>query len=147
MIKFSTDSWHYKLANFGKDRIPDWLETDICRYSRAVVSGFIALIMITFLCCILVGFMSYAVYEHYQWFAGQASLGPVAFLLDCTILFVVCIVTLEMLKHKIRAFSDKKVYNKLFNTAPPDNFLLVLYRKFKEKTCYKVTFDETSDRK
>lgn len=147
MINFSSDSWHFKLANFGKDRVPDWLETDICRYSRAVIAGFFAFAMITFLCCILLGVITLAVYEHYQWFTGQGEFGPAAFLVDGTILLIGFMVLLEMMKHKFRAFSNQRFYNKMVEKKEPDNFLFVLYMKFKEKTCYKVTFDENSSRK
>lgn len=148
MVKFSRDSWHYKLANFGSDRVAYWLETDICSYSRKVFAGFITFVMITFLCCVLLGIIALAVYEHYMWFTDQGSFGPAAFLVDGTIILIGGIALIEVFKHKIRRYSNQRYWDKLTGVkkTKPDNFLVTLYKKFKDKTCYKVTFDEDCSR-
>lgn len=141
MIKFSNNSWHFKLANFGKDRVPDWLETDICRYTRAVIAGAVWAVFCIVVTSAILSLIGFAIYENYLWIVGE-KLGPVGFIADITLFVILALVALEISKDKIRKYSNQKYWAKITKEKQPDNFLYTVYLKFKEKTCYKVIFDK-----
>lgn len=147
MFKFSSNSWHFKLANVGTERVYDWVETDICTYIRKVLAGFFVLCLFTMLGIIACLFIGLGVYENVRWVMGWGDIGPAALLLDGATLLIGSMLVIDLMKHKIRAKVYERLYNKMvLKKQQPDNFLVAVYKKFKEKTCYKVTFDENRDR-
>lgn len=135
MIKFNRNSWHLKLANFGSTRVADWLETDICTYIRAVIAGAVWAVFIFSVISVILSLLAYALYENYLWVAGE-KLGPVGFILDISILVILALICYDITCMKLRNFRRKPR-----KVRKSDSFVSATYRKFKDKTCYKVGFE------
>jgi hypothetical protein len=139
------DSWHMWLANFGNVRIGSYMKetgTDICTYTRAVLIGtamlaFVSLAVFGFSVWIMLGL--YGIFEYF--FAGVElpieSATLIGVVLSLTIL-VSWITTTVKIKEYIQNKRDK-AYGK-----PPTSpgFLTLAYRKFKDKTCFKINFTQ-----
>lgn len=126
-------SWHLWLANFGEKRIYPNCGTDICEYTRAVLAGsFWALVAGTF---ILLGtsWVGFSLYD----IALAIFTGSV--LLPYTIIFLMLLgaFTLLIAVAAYRAWRNSQP----FEGGPPP-FGTVVYRKFKDKTCFRIKFNE-----
>ena len=128
-------SWHLWLANFGEKRIYPNLGTDICEYTRAVLAGsFWALVAGTFitLAAMWVGFSLYDIVVTI--FTG-ASLSPYSIIFLMLIGAFVSLVTIVAYKEWRSSLPA--------NDEPPKppSFTTVAYRKFKDKTCFRIKFN------
>jgi len=127
-------SWHLWLANFGEKRIYPNCGTDICEYTRAVMVGsFWALVAGTFITLgtLWVGFSFYDI--ALAIFTGSA-------LLPYSIIFLMLVGAFVLLV-TIVAYKE---WRKMQPSEPPKppSFTAVAYRKFKDKTCFRIKFNE-----
>ena len=129
-------SWHLWLANFGEKRIYPNLGTDICEYTRAVLAGsFWAVVAGTFitLFTVWVGFSLYDI--ALAIFTGSA-LSPYA------IIFLMLLGAFALLI-AVAAYKAWRKEQPVKDEPPkPPSFTKVVYRKFKDKTCFRIKFNE-----
>lgn len=132
-FNLSKDSWHFYVANFGSKRI--WVEdgSDICEYTRAVFAGSF-LVLLSCACALLgVTWVGCSVYNLYDMMFGNGVLEIYTALL----LFMVGMLTV---------FISIAVFMDWFNSRPekPEvepGFVKLAYRKFKNKTCFRLDFN------
>lgn len=139
MIKFSNKSWHFKLANLGERRVWASDTLDICTYIKYVASGTFFVLVIAVLSLLAVGVISFALYENVVWFMGE-QLGPVGFVFDVALVLILSIVVIELIKIKYRHWKWIGRYSK--SKKRSDSFVPTVYRKFKHKTCFKITIED-----
>jgi hypothetical protein len=134
-------SWHFWIANFGKNRI-SVNGTDICSYTRAFIAG-------VFWFCVtfgIIGLFSFgtlnAVYECYLYFneGTKVSLGTeiitMLWAAICGLLFILA-TTFGVVEVAIPAAIN--AYSKFPRSEQP-TFIGSVYRKFKDKTCFRIVF-------
>jgi hypothetical protein len=143
MIK-KTD-WHYRLANFGNKRV--WLGDNLnfCIYSRYVLFGFLHTLMI------FVGVVFFAVwtvgsfYEFYMWCVNNRPMSEfgIMFIVLFSAVALGCSLgygTHKYLEHTEEARAEKRRAKREMVKEP--GFFSMLYRKFKDKTCFIVKVED-----
>jgi hypothetical protein len=136
------DSWHFKLQNFGAaDQYYGTKETDICTYTRRVIRGASLFLLV----CSLALFGGYCVGDFIYWlYTGlmyeftKMALG--AFMTVIILGMVACGLVAAALLHTHKKYEDYK-YAKMKSddyVEPKPSFMQLAYRKFKDKTCFKL---------
>jgi hypothetical protein len=124
-------SWHFWLANFGHKRIYADATTNICEYTRAVLTGtFWAFVSLVF-AAIFGGWVLASIGNIIGWVFLGYELERYSVLL----LLIVALFSSVILIFMGREWWD----NRPKNDAPP-TFVGTAYRKFKSKTCFEVEF-------
>lgn len=129
-------SWHLWLANFGDKRIDPAWGTDICEYTRAVIAGTFWASVVFVLGGLFLFWTGYTFYDVYQAIFNDVDMVPPTkiylFLLGALVLLVCAAVLKEL-------WDNRPVKN-----APPKppSFAKVVYRKVKDKTCFRIKFNE-----
>lgn len=126
--KLKKSSWHYKIANFGGQRVFD--STNICDYSRSVLIGGISFLFVTTLVTLLLSITAYAISNIIGWLFFDYILGDIA----KGFITVIIAGLAGMLPGLFYIYFKEKV-----ETTEP-GFTRLAYRKFKEKTCSLVEF-------
>lgn len=127
-LKFSKNSWHYKLARFG-DEFSERNLSDICSYTRAFLWG-------TFLFLLFVAFMLGIIFIHGEAIGYVAAMIAQGTFIEpdtlagiCLMLygafFILCLIT----------YTTKTVCEHKFKE---DNFVVNAYHSFKDKYCVRV---------
>jgi hypothetical protein len=128
-------SWHLWLANFGAKRIWPECGTDICEYTRAVMSGTLWFSIVVFFITLMASWVGFSLYDiAMAIFAGDKITPP-------TVIFVMVVIALLM---TAAAMAFKEWYeNRPVKDGPPvpPSFPKVVYRKFKDKTCFRIKFN------
>lgn len=130
-VVFKQDSWHYWLTEFG-----GWCprNTDICRYTRAVLRGLLLFLLSAFLVVAIAAltgaWFGWAVASITHSFVPPEGLA----LVFCVALGVVAgtaalLGTLYVLVEKVSPALADVVY---------DSFASEAYRSFKDKVCFRV---------
>lgn len=152
------NSWHYWLAN-SINRHMDMMLTDgsnnsldFCSYVKLVVKGAFTKLMIgiafalvfSLVSLLLVGFGT-SVYQLGFWFSNGVfdhsipSLFVMPMLMFCMMLCAVLLFTVPLLISKgFEELDNYSARRPLEQKA--DSFIVLLYRKIKDKTCVKVNF-------
>lgn len=139
-MKLNHKSWHYRMANYGMKRI--WREdkTDFCSYSRMVMSGL-------FLRTVLWSFVStMIIWTGYTWYQFYLNLTQRKPLNDFALLWIITLVSCigaAIVVTGVVQFSKWKTerkYKKHKDKSEP-TFFSLMYRKWKEKTCFMVEID------
>lgn len=133
-LKFSENSWHFRLARFGDS----WCRRDIsniCAYTRAVITGAFCMLFVI----AVVAFITVMAADTLAWvaalvFTGLVSPGPLAFV-SLTILAVVIAMAVVMVGIKLISISSGPV---------SDSFLGASYQSFKHRFCVPVEIEEDS---
>lgn len=132
-FELSTNSWHYKLANFG-DRRAGYDEDDICSYTRAVLAGGFWFLVTALFLIGMGSFYVFAVMNFLGWmFLGYFLEPATVLLLGFTVALIVSVAGAVM----YREWNDNRVDEP--SDAEP-GFIRLAYRRFKEKTCARVVF-------
>lgn len=141
MLEFTLKekSWHMWLANFGGTRIGSYERrcgTDICSYIRAVFWGSMALLALTMACLAFATMIGATLYNYYSIiFNGFEEVWGVTVLVTL-VLFCLAFITLGVyLQEKYKEWRWKNPVK-----SKPPGFTKLAYRKFKDKTCFKVNF-------
>lgn len=128
-FKFSRKSWHYRLANFGGDRV--WRDDDICNYIRSVISGSILFFGMSLMLLAFATLAAFSVYNAIEWvFFGEE-------LLPYTILFFGVIGGLGL----IAACAIYLDWRRTHRVEKEPGFVGLAYRSWKNKFCAKVSFE------
>ena len=128
--ELNRNSWHYRLANFQVQRVGD--SSNICEYTRAVFSGAVlGLLMLGFV-ALLTSVIGYGIYGiGASIFTLSNMLNPASMLVIGIVLGIVFIYIFAMIKDRL---DDMPV-------RPESNsFPALAYRKFKDRTCFKINF-------
>ena len=147
-LKFSKNSWHYKLASFGTS-YDYFISDNLCKYCWQVIKGFaFGLLVLSFftviLYCAIVEPIIYllVVYETGIWVMPTSPALPIG-------LGVWGAVFIILLGHGIRVSYSKYKNNRRiaqYNAQreglpqPKDSFIVAVWRKFHDKTCAKLEF-------
>ena len=136
-------SWHFWLANFGSKRI-SLSGTDICSYTRAVFKGLFWFTLAVSAVVFMVVGSANMFYEFYQIWGTDGTLSLFGEVISFIWLF--CIVAISFvgtlcftLEHAVPAMI--RTYRKIPRTDEP-TFVSSVYRKFKDKTCFKIKFKD-----
>lgn len=150
MMEFELDtkSWHFKLANFGTRRIREWRDdNDFCSYVRAVFWGFFWLTLAVTGATLLIGLTGNMVYELIVTFGTDLPLGDFAKFMLLTYIAITGIAlmlfTTFLLCEKVIPAAGSAYRHVMYGRRKPDtppSFFTLAYRKFKEKTCFKIKF-------
>lgn len=143
MIK-QTD-WHYKLANFGNKRVWTGDKLNFCIYSRYVMYGFLHALIALLLVVLGTAWALTSVYEFYMWCMYNKPMH------DLAITFVVltaCVtaggcggyILHKYLERTEDARAEKRKLKRQAVKEP--GFFGLLYRKFKDKTCFMVKVED-----
>lgn len=140
-LRFSRDSWHYKLASAGGYHYRND-ENDICTYTRACmkacISGLIVALIFTAIAYLLVHMILGLGFS--LWFGIWLTSVPGEVGIFLTV--VGCAVSLICyLAEKYRAWSRAR-RNERYENPQPDSFIKHAYKSIKGKYCARIIFDE-----
>jgi hypothetical protein len=129
-------SWHLWLANFGENRIrPEW-GTDICEYTRAVLAGtFWAVVSFS----ILFAVGSWALFSIYD-IVNMIITGQTIEKITMVFFGGVAVLSLLLGIIALKIWWERRPVKEA--PAKPPSFPKVVYRKFKDKTCFRIKFNE-----
>ena len=129
IFELKKNSWHYRLANFGSDRV--CLHSDICTYIRSVMIGAFWFAAVLAVGLFFAGCTLFAIGNLFSWlFLGYElaqvtiSIGMIYF--SVTLMFAY-LYGREVVQYKIR-------------DGEP-GFVRLAYRSWKDKFCAKVEFE------
>lgn len=151
-VKFSQNSWHWRLANtYGNARTrydyeteTDKYEGDICSYTRSVLLGALgALVLTAVLCLIAACFANFA-----AWIAagivsgGWVALDGAGAAFIALVVFVCAMAGALYLSSEYEGWKYRRRMRKqeqaMVEEEKPEGFVKAAYRKFKDKTCFRV---------
>lgn len=145
-FELKRDSWHFRLANFasedGNRRV--YRDSDICSYTRALMLGAFWLVVALWFALLAGIWVGTTIYNLYTFAVYGAALTPPAIVLIGLVLIlglsIACFVVNE--KHKERKYERQMeiLRNGGSIPEPKPGFLRLAYRKFKDKTCFKLEF-------
>lgn len=137
-FKLNPNSWHFKLATLWKTQgYKHWLintGTNICEYTWEVSRGFLKLISAFAFGAVMVAWFVKSVYDIVMLFFG-GEFTPFAFSLT-----IITFIFLTFFMWEGTRILFRKVKEKTENTETPPTFFGLAYRKFKDKTCFKINF-------
>lgn len=139
-MKLNHNSWHYRMANYGMKRI--WREdkTDFCSYSRMVAAGFLVWSLVRLFILTMIIWTGYSWYQYYLYFTQGITINDIAqlwYILMLSIVSGITVVSAIYGGNKLhRRYKEK---NRGVRKEP--SFFGLLYRKWKEKTCFMVEID------
>ena len=138
----NANSWHFRMANYGEKRIGDYSVrhgTDFCTYLRAVVTGVCRAAMIFSLALAAAAWVGYSLYDIVLFLINtQREIFPTTFLFF-TMAFtfgVLVLLGLSLDAHR------ERVFRKGIKQEDKPGFISLAYRKFKDKTCFKIKFED-----
>jgi hypothetical protein len=145
----SEKSWHYWIVNFGERRIrPSWGDTDICEYTRCFLQGLMVFLAAATAITAIATFVIASIINGIAWMFFGYMIEPWTQVFILTIVslgFLCCMYYMSLfLKHRKQVKRDRlhELMEKGEYTPPPPSFLTLAYRKFKDKTCVRLTFKE-----
>jgi hypothetical protein len=129
----SKESWHFRLANFGARRIYPEDGSDICEYIRAMVGGTFLLALSIAGAILGASWVGFSVYNLYEIAIGAGVLeiytALLLFLLGALALFISVAVVVDWF------------HNRPDKPEVEPGFAKLAYRKFKNKTCFRLDFN------
>lgn len=144
-LKFSTSSWHYKLATFGG--YSDWStrSRNICAYLRRIVAGIVKGILLGALSLAIVSLMLYGLYSfvvHFHGLRHVNELAAIGILLDAIVLVIGSLGIFFQLKETY----GWKFGSKVPAAPPKPSFIAEAYRSWADKTCVQLEFESTESK-
>lgn len=134
MIK--RNSWHYKLANFGRERVWPGEKIDFCRYFRCVVGG-LFVFTITALVAFAAGvWFIDTIVELFRFFLYGIKMSDMAIAMTVIVLSIGVGALFAVCKIKYDDYQYLKRKSRKDYEEPEPNFFTLAYRKFKDKTCH-----------
>lgn len=135
------NSWHRWVANFGGKRVGR--DTDICSYTRAFLAGLFWLFMASALGCAIVGFFGVVLFNIFDMlFNGAGILPPtvIFFGVSAGLSLIAAFVTAKE-SYEERQY-QQMLADKQAGIVREPGFWTLAYRKFKDRTCFKISFKE-----
>lgn len=151
-VKFSQNSWHWRLANtYGnaKTRYDYETETykyegDICSYTRSVMWGVLGALLLT----AVLGIVAASIANFGAWVVAGIVVGSWVKLdlLGAIIIVAVCVAAFVALVFYLITEHEKwkrrrwelRHERALLEEDKSEGFIQAAYRKFKDKTCFRV---------
>lgn len=133
------DSWHFWVANFMTKRIrPEWNEgNDICSYTRAFFAGLFWLAMAAVFGVGGVCWVGASLWSIFSYlFLNNTELGFYAQLFLFVVGTLISFIAIIAAHVKIREYRDEHPAKE-----KPPGFVKLAYRKFKDKTCFRLNFE------
>jgi hypothetical protein len=142
-VLLKSRSWHFWIANFGHKRISTY-GTDICDYTRAFIKGFFWLTIYAAAALLFGAGTLNGIFEGYMYFMYdiKVSLGTELIAMIWAVIGVLLftlVSTFATIEYGIPAV--KSAYNKIPRSDEP-TFIGSVYRKFKDKTCFRIQFHD-----
>jgi len=144
-FKMKSKSWHLWLANVFTDKW-DKLEagdtTDICTYTRRVIRGAFWASLATLILGAVAAWIIFAFGNLFGWILMGYKLEFATqlfwFIMTCLGIVAAIVAGKEKIVEKLDEISDR-----LADRPPREpGFLTLAYRKFKDKTCFKLEIQE-----
>lgn len=138
-LNFKTGTWHYWLANFPERRIYASVGSDICAYTRAVLSGLLFVTLMTLTIGYLLSLFAYMILYSIGNVIGWLFFG---YILESTSVGVLSIVFgFVLFVFALAYYMDKRdeIFERLEKSEP--GFIRTAYRSWKDKYCARVKFD------
>lgn len=130
-FELSSNSWHYKIANFGEQRT-GWEEDDICHYIRSFIfGGFWALVVLFFALGAGSAYL-FSIGNVLGWMFLGYLLEPFSVLVLGATLMIVGGVA-------IAVWWIERQHNK---KEEEPGVVGLAYRRFKDKTCVRIKFKD-----
>ena len=147
-IELKNKTWHSWLANKGT-YLYKGLELDFCSYSRAVFLGtllMLCLVIALGVIILTVGSMVYCMWYaigyyffHFPFVRDTVSIGSLGLLMFLGIAFIVICARRSTILNRRKQSGTYESFRHIPPPKPkPPSFLSLLYRKWKEKTCFKI---------
>ena len=148
-VKFSQNSWHWRLAKtygnaktrYDYETETDKYEGDICSYTRSVMWGILGALVVT----AVLGIVAASIANFGAWVVVGFLVGSWVKLdpLGAIIIGIMIVVALGALViyacANYEKWKRKRKYKRaMFEEEKPEGFVKAAYRKFKDKTCFKV---------
>ena len=140
-FNISKNSWHFWLQNFGaNEKYWGSYGTDICTYTRRVFWGLVRLTALSLLIAALI----YSLGDFFCWIyllIVGPYIGPGIGAFMITMLLGVFSLLLVIAGGVKGVETIKNAHREKQRNSPPKDpsFLTLAYRKFKEKTCFRLT--------
>lgn len=146
----NANAWHFRLANYGQTRIDDYdveYGMDICTYVRAVLRGLLSVLFTVVITVGLTAWVGYSIYDIYQIIAGgPKEVSPGTAIFVAVIAAIIIAGTMAVLGVTVREATYRyRDYSRDKQTTCKENqpgFIKLAYRKFKDKTCFKIKFED-----
>lgn len=151
-VKFSQNSWHWRLAHtYGNARTrydyeteTDKYEGDICSYTRSVLLGALAALLLT----AVLGIIAASIANLGAWVVAGIIVGSwvkldplgaiiIAIAIVAALAALLIYASVEHEKWKRKRW-ERKHERAMFEEEKPETFVQAAYRKFKDKTCFRV---------
>jgi hypothetical protein len=140
------NSWHMWLANVGVDnygKLRPGETIDICQYIRLVLFGLIKAIGATLIIILFVSWVSFSIGNLIGWLFMDYAIEPIAVIVWITFGVLGAITTMSHLIITYDRYQNKRYWAKIYKEGGvlPEvkpSFLSLAYRKFKDKTCFKL---------
>lgn len=148
-FELKTNSWHFWLSNFGTRRVREWRDdNDLCSYTQAVLQGLFWFALAAGAGLTAVGLTGNMLYEVYNYFTNDVTLGlwgEIAATVYVAIIGILLMLLMlwflfEKAVPAIHTGFKKVMYGTHEKRNRPPGFIALAYRKFKEKTCFKIKF-------
>jgi hypothetical protein len=134
-------SWHMWLANFGIDpyvKLRKGSTIDICSYIRMVWTGFFKLAGIVLLITAAVGWTLFSIGNLIGWLFYGYLLEVVTIFNIILLLVFFGLFVAFAISHACKEYQLDKYWKTIYRKGkkPEPGFIVLAYRKFKEKTCF-----------
>ena len=140
-LKFSKNSWHYKLASFGT--YDYFISDNLCKYCWQVIKGFaFGLLVLSFftviLYCAIVEPIIYllVVYETGIWVMPTSPALPIGLGVWGAVFVILLGEGIRVSYRRIAQYNAQREGL----PQPKDSFIVAVWRKFHDKTCAKLEF-------
>ena len=144
-------SWHFWLANFGRTRMGSYEQkygTDICYYIRSIFKGLFFFTIVAFTCIAAAFWVGNSIYDIAQFFINGIEMSePTKFLIilvgASTAILIFMLSVYGAFKGTTKLIQNRRdrLYDQGIRPNEP-GFLTLAYRKFKEKSCFKINFKD-----
>lgn len=134
----NANSWHFRLANWGNERIYDYQVrhgTDFCTYIKAVIKGGTAALFAYLLAATAVVWVGYSLYDI---IAAIVNAREITW--PGTIMFGVLVLALVLLLIGAFLYEGTLAIRRRAEEKP--GFFTLAFRKFKSKTCFNINFED-----
>lgn len=132
MIK--TNSWHYKVANFGSRWCWPGDKVNFCEYCQKVFSNLLILFLLFCVFGSIIALAGISVYQLFRFIFNGIPMHDV-----CVSFLMFCVVMSSAFTY---IFGKTRVELVKKNVQKEPGFFALTYRKFKDKTCFMLKIED-----